>query len=158
MNVTLEASIAAGLASLERVQDSPAGPFGFGADIWCDRDVDFDREVDPFSLEGLAQALLRSIDCRRGHLPGDPNYGIDVALELNQGATFESLRLAGARVEAEWIRDDRVVSATVTLTPDADGSAFTLSGMVTPADPTIGPFRLVAALTDAGALLEEIAR
>jgi hypothetical protein len=159
-NAIVDAAIAAGFATLERVTTTPTAPFGYGRDISCDSDIHPETDVDPFSPLAIAQALLRRHDTPRGRLPDDPAYGLDLRGELNRGTdprTFESL---SRRSSAECRKDDRVVAARVDVSSDTpNGSALRVKFTITPADPrTGGPFRFTLAVTSAATILSELAK
>jgi hypothetical protein len=162
MNATVQAAIDAELALLERVVDPPSAPHGYGSDLSCTDDLTATMdEVNGFTTLALAQALVRRLDCPRGGLPDDPDYGIDIRAMLNRGLTTRELRdLAGA-VRLELEKDERVDSASVTFRPAPDGSSFAIEIAVTPIDARLGTdgeggFSLTLALTDAALLLEEL--
>lgn len=161
MSAHVLAAIAADVATLERVVDAPIEPFGYGTDIAMSSDGDLDEnmgEVDPFSIDGLAQALLRRLDCARGALVDDPEYGISVRSWLSVGVTAETPAMRAAEVQAELTKDDRVASCTARVEPDLSGRAMRLDVRVVPVDPNLGPFSLTFAATSAAVVLEEIRR
>lgn len=93
----------------------------------------------------LAQAIGRRITTRRGTLGwigDDPDYGVDVRDFLGSDANAQSAFRVAAMVDAEVLRDERVLAckATATIT---DGT-LTLSLRLADAD---GPFRLVLAIS-----------
>ena len=151
--------IAAELALLTRVVDVPTGPLGYGTDISCTDDLDARMdEVDPMSVEGLAEALVRRLDCPRGQLPDDADYGEDVRGHLNRPMTDDEIRSLAGRIHNELMKDDRVESVAVVVTPSSTGSSLSIAIAVVPVDARLGNFRLVVAVTDAGVLLEEMSR
>jgi hypothetical protein len=116
-----------------------------GTDVRCVDDLD-----PTFRLvsgrEGLAQALARRLSTKRGELAligDDEDYGLDVrefvGEDVGPRATFE----LAAQVEAETLRDERVLSATATAS--FAGGVLTLSLALSDA---AGPFRLTLAVTD----------
>lgn len=136
------------------------GTLGYGTDVSCTRDLDPTMaEVDPFSVEALAEAIARSLDCPQGGLIDDELYGHDLRQYLNRGTTDADLVSAAGEIRAAVLRDDRVDSATVTVTPEGTpfGSTLRVKIRVVPMDPTLGEFTLTLLATDAGVLLEEIA-
>lgn len=152
-------AIAAELALLTRVVDVPASPLGYGTDIVCTSDLDARMsEVDPFSTEGISQAIVRRLDCPRGALPDDADYGIDLRGMLNCGVTADEIRSLAGRIRSELQKDDRIDAAVVVVTPSSTGSSLSVSLTITPVDARIGGFRLIVAVTDAAVLLEEISR
>jgi len=93
----------------------------------------------------LAQAIGRRITTRRGTLGwigDDPDYGVDVRDFLGSDANAQSAFRVAAMVDAEVLRDERVLACKTTATI-ADGT-LTLSLRLADAD---GPFRLVLAIS-----------
>lgn len=155
MNETLRAAIDAGLATLTRVMDAPTGALGYGTDISCTDDLTEPmRDVDPMNTEAIAQALLRRLDCPRGRLVDDADYGLDVRGYLNKGTTTAQLNALAGAVRNELEKDDRVASITVQATASLD--EISLSIRVVPVDVTLGVFSLTFAVTDAAVVLQEI--
>lgn len=93
----------------------------------------------------LAQAIGRRITTRRGTLAwigDDPDYGVDVRDYLGSDASAQSAFRVAAMVDAEVLRDERVLACKTTATV-TDGT-LTLSLRLADAD---GPFRLVLAVS-----------
>lgn len=93
----------------------------------------------------LAQAIGRRITRRRGELGwigDDPDDGMDVRDFLGGDADAASAFQIEAQVEAEAMRDERVLAAKATATI-TDGT-LTISLRLADAD---GPFRLVLAVS-----------
>lgn len=155
MNATLRAAIDAGLATLSRVMDAPTGALGYGTDISCTDDLSEPMaDVDPRSTTAIAQALIRRLDCPRGRLADDADYGLDVRGYLNRGTTAAELSgLAGA-IRNEVEKDDRVSSAIVQVS--AALSSLSVRIRIVPADVDTAEFSLTLAVTDAAVLLQEI--
>lgn len=154
-------AIAAELALLERRRAVPTAPFGFGHDLYCDDDFTPDmREVDGLADPTLALALAirRRLDCPRGALPEDLDYGIDLRAFLNRGTPAQDIRVLAGRIRAEVQKDDRVERVTVTVTPSSTGTSLGIALQVVPFDPALGDFRLILAVSSAQVLLEEIRR
>jgi hypothetical protein len=157
MNAILTATVASGLASLSRVLDTPVEPFGFGADLSCASDLDEEMlELDGDDPLVLAQALVRRLDCPRGGLPDDPDYGIDLRAFLNEGTPFYELDVLGVQIQSELSKDDRVASVKASVTRNTTGSELTVSIRVVPADPATKPFGLTLAVTSTAVILEKI--
>jgi hypothetical protein len=151
--------IAAELALFTRLVDVPVAPLGYGTDISCTSDLSARMdEVDPFSVVGLSEAIVRRLDCPRGALPDDADYGMDLRGMLNRGTTADEIRSLAGRIRSEIQKDDRIESAAVTVTPSSTGSSLRVSLVITPVDARLGGFRLVVAVTDAALLLEEMSR
>jgi hypothetical protein len=158
VNAVVADAIATETAALTRTTATPSAPFGYGADISCTRDLD-ESMPEVSGQTALAQALARRLDCPRGGVPDDGDYGIDLRGYLNRGLTTDEVRgLAGA-IRSELTKDDRVDTLRVTVTPTPTGESIRVSIQVVPRDPTLGgPFTLTLALTDGGALVEEMTR
>lgn len=157
MSAIVEDAIAEELATLERVMDPPSPPYGYGSDLRCDSDMREDAaEVDGFSRLALAEALVRRLDCPRGALPGDADYGIDLRSYCNRGTTAAEIRALAGQINGELRKDDRVDRVLVTVTPSPDGSRLGVQLEVTPIDPNVGGFALTLAVTSAAVVLEEI--
>jgi hypothetical protein len=155
----VRAAIARDLATLDRVQVVPAPPFGFGADLWCEADLRADfAEVDGKTTLALAQAIVRRLDCPRGALPDDPDYGLDLRGYCNRGVTADEIRSLAGRIRSEVAKDDRIEALGVTVTPSPTGTELDVTLAVTARDPALGGFSLTLALTSADVLIEEIRR
>ncbi len=156
MSATAKAAIATELALLTLVTDFPVEPFGYGSDISGDSDLAADlSEVDADSTLALAQAIVRRLDCPRGALPDDKNYGIDVRSYLNRGTTAAEIRQLGGQIRNEVLKDDRVESVVVTVQPNSTGSELRIELAIRPLS-TAGEFTLTLAATSAAILIEEI--
>lgn len=160
MNALVRASLDAELALVTRLVDVPTGSLGYGSDLSCSDDLDPGVELDGVADAPvlLAQALVRRLDCPRGRLPDDADYGIDLAAYLHRGLTVTEQRGMAGAIESELRKDDRVSLARVTVTPSAEGSRIEIAIQVDPVSPSLGGFRLTLALSDAGLLLKELSR
>ena len=149
-------AIAASIAGLTRVNATPAEPYGYGSDISCDSDVDAGMaELPGDSTLLLAQAIARRLDTPRGSLPDDPGYGISLRSMLNVGTTTTSIAGIAGRIRGEIVKDDRVATATVSVTPGTALDSLTVVIRVTPAD--VGEtFTMTLAVTSSATLLEAI--
>jgi hypothetical protein len=157
MNATVLAAIEEELAALERVAPTPSAPFGYGVDLRCASDLtETMEEVEADSTLAIAEAQARRLDCPRGGIPDDPDYGISLPSMLNRGTTADDLRALAAQVRSELEKDDRVDQVGVTMTPAEDGGSFTVQTATTPIDPAVGGFRQVLAVTSAAVLIEEL--
>jgi len=156
MNSLLRGAIDDGLASLTRVMDAPSEPFGYGTDVACATDIEVPvRDVDPSGTEAVSFALLRRIDCPRGQMPDDGDYGFDLRGMLNRGITQADLAQIGSRIRSEWAKDDRVSSAAVVVTQTDNGASLRIVGTIVPASSS-DTFRLVISATSAVVVLEAI--
>lgn len=130
---------------------------GYGVDLKCIDDLDPAlADVDPFSRDGLAQDLYHRVTTRRGTLPDDPDYGIDVFAFLHGPKTPVDLRACEGQIATEIQKDDRVTDVSVAVAFSLATNKMTITVVVVPQDPDIGPFSLIIAVTDGGALLAAI--
>lgn len=158
MNAVVRDAIATSIAGLSREVATPVAPFGYGTDISCARDLEESMPEVSGDI-GLAQAIARRLDCPRGGVPDDGDYGVDLRSYLNRGITVTEQRSIAGAVQSEITKDDRLESARVTVTPSATGDSMRIAVQVVPRDSLLGgPFSLTVAVTDGGALLEEISR
>ncbi len=116
---------------------SPTG-VDYGHDLSCITDL------DPAMLEidgrlVLAQALARRLITPRGGLIDDPNYGYDLRLFLNDDQTAAAVAMIGSGIDAEFLKDERVLASTTTVTFTTRGVLTTVSSITD----NIGPFSLV---------------
>lgn len=159
MNSPVRDAIAAELAELTQEQPYPVAPFGWGRDLNCASDLlETMGEVDPFSTLALGQAIVRRLDCPRGALPDDLDYGIDLRAYLNRGTAAAEIAQLATRIRTEITKDDRIDSAVVTVTPSPSGSSLGVAIRVTPVDAQIGGFSMTLAVTSAEVLVQEISR
>lgn len=149
--------IAAAISQIEPVTSHAVAPFGYGSDISCERDLDPNMaEVPGGSTLALAQAIVRRLDCPRGALPDDPSYGIDLRSHVNRGVTADEINQLGGQVRLEVLKDDRVDSVTVKVTPTPTGSALAFELAILPVDASLGSFSLTLSASSSEVLLEEI--
>ena len=110
----------------------------FGTDINTPGVMDLDpffREIS--GVEVLGQACARRLVTPRGSLVGDPAYGYDVRVHLNDDDPSPSA--IGLEVAAELAKDERVESASAVVTFDQlAGTLRIVADVLTAA----GPFRL----------------
>lgn len=88
----------------------------YGLDLSCDQDIDpLMTEADGFLA--LAQALVRRLDTPSGSLIDDERgtYGEDVHAMLSRGMTEDELAAVPGRIRAQFLDDDRVRDAEVTV-------------------------------------------
>lgn len=130
---------------------------GWGVDLVCITDLDPALAVtDPESTATLAQAAFHRISTRRGTLPDDPDFGIDVLAFLHAPKTPQDLLAVGGQVSTELQKDDRFSDVLATATYAAPTQTLTLSIRITPADPDLNTFTLIMAVTEGATLLKEI--
>ena len=156
MNATLQTALDAYIADLDRVVDAPVSPFGYGTDLSCSSDLAANfGDVDPFTTLALGEALVRRLDCPRGQLLDDADYGIDLKGALNRGATRQALLALSGQIVAEMQKDDRVDSAIASVTLSSDGTSLDVRLTISPIDSS-GTFSMTLAVTSAEVLLQEI--
>lgn len=157
MNQTVKDVITTELAKLTRLEPTPVEPFAYGVDTLGVSDwTDTLDEVDPLSVLGISEALLRRLQTPRGTLQDDSNYGVDLRAFLNRPTTSRSVLEITSEVRGEVLKDDRVIEALVTVTFQSQ-KLLRVKVDATPADPdTGGPFTLTLAVTSGAVLLEAI--
>lgn len=130
---------------------------GWGVDLVCINDLDPAlASTDPFSTATLAQDAYHRISTRRGTLPDDPDYGIDVLAFLHASMTQSDFLSAAGQINTELGKDDRFLDVAATVTYDAARLQLNISVRITPVDPSLQPFTLIVAVTDGVTLLKEI--
>lgn len=154
-------AIALEVSRVARVTQPPTQPLGWGRDLSCGTDLTTHMaEVSGITL--LAEAMIRRLTTRRGSLPDanaprlrDLNYGLDLASYLNRGVTSLELRTLASKVRSEVLKDDRIATVSVTVTPSPTGDRLAVDLRATPRGSNES-FRLVLAVTDAGVLVVEL--
>lgn len=158
MNSTLADAIAAGLAELDRVVDPPTEGVAFGSDLWCESDVRTDMlEIDGDDPLVLAQALVRRLDCPRGALPDDRDYGISLRDMLSAGVSTADLPTLEGTIRNELAKDDRVESLDVVVTI-VSLEELSIRISVRPVDPSTTSFAMTLGLTSSALVLQEISQ
>lgn len=148
-------SIAADIATLERIEQAPGEPLGYGRDLSCVDDVtEMLDEVDPSSPLGIAQGVVRRLTTPRGALPDDGEYGLDLRGLLNRGVPASELAQLGGKIRNEVIADDRIESATVTVTYAGAGLRVVI--LLMPVAPALQSFTLILAVTSGAVLIEAL--
>jgi hypothetical protein len=118
-------------------------------------EVIFDFASDFAMVSGrqcLAEALARRLVTTRGTLIGDPEYGFNLLGFVNDDIDARGLALVAAGVEAEMLKDERVVHATAAV-------SF-LSGVLIVAITITdgrGPFKLVLSVSDVTVSILQVA-
>lgn len=157
MSAEVKAVIAEEIAKLRRLVSFPKSPFGYGSDISGAFDVDPSMaETDPNSTLGLAQSIVRRLDCPRGENPDSKDYGIGLRQTINRGITAEEVNSMGGQISGEISKDDRIDRARVVVTPSDGGRLLTIAIQVSPVDPRLGTFSLTLAATSASILIDSI--
>lgn len=114
----------------------------FGDDIGGVLDVDDNLSVVGGST-ALAQAALRRLSTNRGSLFYDSEYGYSLSARVNDTVDERSIFETTAGVRAELERDERVLTADVTVTSSGEALA-----VVAVLETIEGPFRLVLRATE----------
>jgi hypothetical protein len=134
----------------------PSGELGYGADLSCVLDLTDDlAEVDPLSPVAIGEATLRRLLTARGSLPDHRDYGLDVRGMCNRGVPYSELRDLAGQVRNEISKDDRIESATVTVTLQA-GGRLDFAVRITPAVVGLVPFSLTFAVVSGQLTVEAI--
>ena len=114
----------------------------FGTDFSCVADC-----ADDFGLATgrtvVAQAIARRFMTPRGRLIGDANYGFDLTGYVNDDLSSADLSRIASGCEAEAVKDERVISASVTVTLSVAGLLLVTCVL----DTAAGPFTLVLSVT-----------
>lgn len=114
-------------------------------------DVSTIPDLDPvFALvsgrEALIQALWRRIQTPKGALPFNPDDGLDVRDWLHEGRTPTQLFRLRSSVEAELLKDERVLSVTCETSWTPGGEGVELRIFV---EPVVGKaFTMTASVSD----------
>lgn len=117
------------------------GSVNYGHDLFCVNDLDPGMlEVD--GRVCLAQALARRLITPRGGLLDDPNYGYDLTGFLNDDVTHATLASMQGQINAEMLKDERVIAASSTVVFVSGQLIVTIS--ITDG---VGPFPLVLAVS-----------
>lgn len=114
----------------------------YGQDLSCVDDLD-DGMTEVSGRLCLGQAIARRLITPRGGLIDDENYGFNVTGYLNDDVDAATLALIQAGVEGEAVKDERVISATATVT--FLNGALTIVLALTDGE---GPFTLVLNISD----------
>lgn len=113
----------------------------FGKDLSCVSD--FTATMSTVSGRRLvAESIARRLQTPRGRLIKHPNYGFDLSGELGDDLSPSDIARIKAGAEAECVKEERVLSATVALT----FLAGTLAVVIALTD-AAGPFSLVLAVS-----------
>ena len=116
-------------------------------------------DLDPAMLEvsgrtGLAQAIARRLITPRGRLIDDPNYGFDLTGRVGNDLGPRDIAILESGIEAECLKDERVITADVTVVLGAGGILTVSIGLQDGA----GPFTLVLAVSDVTVALLTVPR
>jgi hypothetical protein len=144
------------LAGLSQQCQTPDA-VGFGADTVCDTDIHPAELDDPYSPQTVALANWRRLQTPLGFLDlieDDKNYGFDCEGLLQKALSPDDITRMSDTIEAQILRDPRNASCAcrVQKFDRPDGLRISLGGTTRTGE----TWSLVAALTNAGLLLEAI--
>ena len=111
----------------------------YGLDLSCIEDLD-PAMVQVSGRQLLAEALARRLQTARGTLIDDPNYGYDVTALLNDDVDTKTIAQIAGKIDAEFKKDQRVLSSQTTVT--YSNFALLITSSIRDA---VGPFPLVLA-------------
>lgn len=146
------------IATLQRLVVPPTGDLGFGTDLSCTDDLQDDfGEVEGALV--VLQSIYRELITPPGgpqvpgSLPDDTEYGLGLSQYVQREMTPAQLLRLSHEIEAHILQDDRVdrCAVDVSLGPDYI-LTVTVSGVLA----TTQGFKLIFALTDGGAALQEM--
>lgn len=72
-------------------------------------------EVEVDSTDDIEQSCACRLDCPRGQLPDDKDYGMSLASLLSRGLTKVQLATLPERVKSELRKDDRIATVACKL-------------------------------------------
>ncbi len=119
----------------------------FGTDLSCTDDLSPTLATVSGRMV-LAHACLRRITMTRGSAIDAPNDGLNVADWLNDSTTPADVKAKQSTVDAELLKDERVVSSETVAR--FTGGVITLTILIVDAD---GPFTLTIAVSELTVLL-----
>lgn len=90
----------------------------------------------------LAEAVAKRLMTPRGKLHYAPDYGFDLRRFVNANSTPDVLSSVRSNVVGEVTKDERVLSATATVTFIAASETLRVEILLTDAD---GPFKMIVA-------------
>jgi hypothetical protein len=133
------------------------GDLGYGRDLSCFEDFTPDfAMIDPDSTIAVVQSNWRRINTPPAIAAavGEPVHAlIDVTSLLQKATTTQRINRFQDEIRECVMYDDRNASCVCTLELDATGETLTLTLTGTTSR---GPYSLVSALTDGGALIREM--
>jgi hypothetical protein len=100
----------------------------------------------------LVQALARRLITARGTLIDDPNYGFDLNQFLNDDLDAADVARIGSGIDAEFLKDERVLSSTTTAVLNV-GGALVVTAQIQDQQ---GPFKLVLSVGSVSATILSI--
>ena len=97
------------------------------------------------ALQCVAEAILRRWSTGRGELIDDPNYGYNLTDLVSDDLSPTDIAYAQQQASAEALKDERVLTMTVTITLVVSG-LLTVLGQGTVATNPPTPFKLVVSV------------
>lgn len=123
---------------MPRAINAPTPDFGLS---WsCITDVTMPA-VMVSGFRVIAEAIVRRWSTPNGGLVDDPNYGTDLTDAVSDDMTITDISQLAQQAGAEAEKDERVLSADVTITLNA-GTLLIVGNI----DTAKGPFQLVASV------------
>ena len=119
-----------------------AQPTNFGTCWSCVTGLTFPARMVSGN-RAVAEAIARRLQTPRGGLIDDPNYGYDLTAFLDADITAPVLASIQSQVNAECVKDQRVTSATSTVTLTVAGLLIVTIALTT----AFGPFSLVLSVS-----------
>lgn len=123
----------------------------YGLDLSCVTDLD-PGMVEVTGRTCLVQALARRLITARGTLIDDPNYGFDLNQFLNDDLDAADVARIGSGIDAEFLKDERVLSSTTTAVLNV-GGALVVTAQIQDQQ---GPFKLVLSVGSVSATILSI--
>lgn len=120
----------------------------FGRDISRDPNTGQDplqREVTGLAL--LAQAMCSRLAVANGTMLGDPDYGYAIVDELDYDVGPQDAGRVAARIDSEFLKDQRIRASVTTVTITPIGNGGQLLSVSSALDSAAGPFSLTFALS-----------
>lgn len=120
----------------------------FGKDVSCTTELHTGRYASGSRV--VAEAAYRRLTTPRGMLRGgedEANYGLDLTELIGSASTKADAAALPSRVKAELLKDERIISANVVVTPTREGATTTYLIAIT-AETTAGPFTLGVGVAD----------
>ena len=120
----------------------------FGRDTSCLNGMRTGRLVSGTRL--VAEAAYRRLTTPRGMLLGgddEQNYGLDLGNRIGSASTKSDAAALPGQIEAELLKDERIISADVTVEATTEGPATSWTITIECAT-AAGPFSLVLGIAD----------
>lgn len=150
--------VAVELSKLTRIVADPTTlEFGSDLDLTSGDMTPDAAELPADSQMSLVQDVVHALSEARGQVPDAPDVGEDVIGLLSRGMSSVDFVERAGRISNQVAKDDRIDTATTTITLTPDGSTFLISIRIVPLDPAISaPFKLILAVTDGAMLLQAV--